>query len=410
LAGASLCHAKNLTQAQLEESVGSDATVLPAELQGFVSWSARSRTKTKAPIKPDDFEPEAGQAADVREIDSHKRPVWMAGVLLIGGALVLTGFVWRYVNDAARPMSDALSKSSLTEVAIPPAPSGASAVDQAEGRSEQGPVTGTGDSAVVPQETAAIPQTPDASNRSEETSGPNEQAANPPGQESVNSQASQAVPLVSAEPAPVAVTDLSASERSVPLSVEEGIVTYRYGTHGTVPDSAPAAPDSSATVAPAIESQQSAAPDVPAEAAITDTPSAPATEPPAQPLEPSSPAVAPPVSVAEAPAQQLELGTPAAPSLSDAATPPAPNSVLPSGQKAAQLPQDVDSVPLPVRKPVSETSVAINPEAEISPKPGRDSVAHPDRTRLAKGPSSPRSRSRVCVPILGRHFEGQCSN
>jgi hypothetical protein len=421
LSGASLCHAKNLTQAQLEESKGSNSTILPPDLQGFVSWSARNQAKTTASPKPCDLEPEGRPAADRPEISSHKRPVWLTGVLLIGGALVLTGFVWRYMNDAARPMSDAQSESkppvteqtpSLNseeqklqpslhqavlektleperqpaEVAIPPMPSSASTAKPAEERAEQGPVPGTDDGAVVPQETAAIPQAPDA-NRSEETSGPDEQAPNP---------AATSLPT-------------EASDPSVPISVGQAFVTYRYGTHATVPDAAPDAPDISGTAASTIESQHSAAPDSAADAAIADTPSDSTTEAPVQQLGLSTPAVPPPVSVAEAPAQQLELGTPAAPSLNDAAT-PAPNPAVPSGEKAAQLPQDADSVPLPVRKPVFETSVAINPEPEISPKPERSSVAHRERSRLAKRPSSPRSRSRVCVPILGQHFEGQCSN
>jgi hypothetical protein len=420
LSGASLCHAKNLTQAQLEETKGSTSTILPQDLQGFVSWSARSRTKTNTSLEPHDLESEARQTADSREIGSHKRPVWMAGVLLIGGALVITGFVWRYMNDAGGPISDAQteSKPSLTEpklsldteaqqlqpiphqavlekkldperqpstvVAIQPIPSSASTVDLTEGRPEQRPVPGTDDGALVPQETAAEPQASSASNRSEETVGPNAQAA--PGQDSGNSQASEAVPLVSAEPAPVAVTDLpaEASDPSVTASVKSAA-----SRHGTVPDSAPDAPDISATAAPAIGSQHSAAPDLPAEAAIADTPSA---------------------SVTEAPAQQL-LSTPATASLGDAVTPSATNSAVPSSDEngaETELSHDAGSAPIPDRKPVTATSVP-NPGTEISPKPGRDSVAHPDRSRLAKGPSLPRSRSRVCVPILGQHFEGQCS-
>jgi hypothetical protein len=397
LSGASLCHAKNLTQAQLAESIGSNSTILPPDLQGFVSWSARSQTKTNASPKAPDLEPETRQTADSPESSLHKRPVWMAGVLLIGGALVVTGFVWRYMNEAARPTSNVQSESNLspaepklgldterqqvqpsppqavlektlepehqpsTEMTIPPVPSSASVADPTEGRPEQRPVPGADDGAMVPQETSAEPQ------------------------------ASEAVPLVSAEPAPVAVTDLpaEASDPAVPMSVEQAVVTYRYGIHGTIPDSAPDAPDKSATVAPAGGSQRSAAPDLPAEAAIAATPSA---------------------SVTESPAQQL-LSTPATASLDDAVTPSATNSAAPSSdEKGAEteLSHDAGSAPIPDRKPVTETSVP-NPGTEISVKPGRDLVAHPDRSRLAKGPSLPRSRSKVCVPILGQHFEGQCS-
>jgi uncharacterized protein YjbI with pentapeptide repeats len=45
LCGASLQHAKNLTQSQIKESTGNASTILPPHLQGSVSWSpARSPT------------------------------------------------------------------------------------------------------------------------------------------------------------------------------------------------------------------------------------------------------------------------------------------------------------------------------------------------------------------------------
>jgi hypothetical protein len=42
---------------------------------------------------------------------------------------------------------------------------------------------------------------------------------------------------------------------------------------------------------------------------------------------------------------------------------------------------------MPVRKPVIQKGVSNPGGAEISPKPVRKSVAHPDRSRLAKGQS-----------------------
>ena len=174
LCGASLYHAKNLTQAQLEESIGSDSTILPPHLQESVSWSvARSQTETTAldrrdlrvrgkelmrggdigrtfvPDPDGTIEPMEGVKGrvarskdlvatttedlkqyhrwlkgylasekrdrdrhmrrlrpqhvadvDVPHISSSNRPVSIVGVLLIGGALVTTGFVWQHMNEA----------------------------------------------------------------------------------------------------------------------------------------------------------------------------------------------------------------------------------------------------------------------------------------------------------------------
>jgi len=416
LSGASLCHAKNLTQAQLEESMGSDSTILPLHLQGFVSWSARSQTKTNASRKLREPRSEARQNDD-REINSHRPPVWRAGVPLIGGVLVLAGFVWWGVNDASQFTSDAqrASKPSVSEpklsldtegqkfqpspqqavlekkldpppsaeMAIQPLPSSAIPGDRIETSPEPSPDT----AALVPQVANAEPQASGVSNLSEETFGPNEQARNVAGEESEpgNSQASEAV--VSVEPAVVAAPDLpaEASEPSVPMSLASVDVAYRHGIHGTVPDTALDAPDISA---PAPAAPPSTVPDSPADAAMPDNSSA---------------------SVTDSPTQSLGVTTPPAPPLSDAVTPSA--AVVPfSDQKEVEteLPHDAASIPIPVRKPVVETSVA-KPAAEIVPKPGRESVAQPDRSRLAKGPSLSRSRSRVCVPIIGRYYEGRCS-
>ena len=174
LSGASLYLAKNLTQAQLEESIGSDLTILPPHLQESVSWSvARSQTETTALDRRDPrdrgkdslrggdigrtFVPDPGGTiepmegvkgnvarskelvasatedlkqhhrwlkgylasekrdrdrrmgrrwpqhvadVDVPHISSSNRPVSIVGVLLIGGALVTTGFIWQHMNEA----------------------------------------------------------------------------------------------------------------------------------------------------------------------------------------------------------------------------------------------------------------------------------------------------------------------
>ncbi len=374
LSGASLRHAKNLTQAQLEESIGSDSTILPLYLEGFVSWSARTQTKPQTSRKLRETRSEARQKDERREINAYRPPVREAGVLLLGAALVLAGFVWWGMNDASQVASDAqkASEPSVTEPKLSLAaevpkfqPGPLQAVAEQEPNPEQAVSTNA-----VPGEQAA--PSPDS-------------AALVPPVANAEPQASETI--VSAEPAIVAAPDLpgESSDPSVPLSIEPAIVAYRPGTHGTAPDTMIDAPDISA---PAPSALPSTVPDSTAAAARPDHSSA---------------------SVSDTPTQSLGLATPPAAPLSEAVTPSA--AAVPfSDQKATEpvLPHDAASIPMPVRKPVIETSVA-QPAPEI-PKPGKEFAARSDRSRLAKGLSMPRSRSKVCVPVIGRYYEGRCSN
>ncbi len=170
LCGASLHHAKNLTHAQLEESIGSDSAILPHYLHEFVSPSvARSHTETTA-LKRRDLRARARHTADAdfSRIKSSNRLAWIVGVLLISGALVGTRFVRQHMNDALpldtsgaqreserslpaqlglAPGDEGLQSSApgalmeekaatarrpSADVAIPPMPSAASAVDRTE--------------------------------------------------------------------------------------------------------------------------------------------------------------------------------------------------------------------------------------------------------------------------------------
>jgi hypothetical protein len=237
LCGASLQHAKNLTAAQLEESIGGDSTILPLHLQASVSWSvARSQTETTA-LERRDLRPRARRTTDVDvpHISSHNRPVRIVGVLLIGGALV-TGFVWQHMplHTSGAQRGSEQSKLSLDtgeqrlqpsgpealiqekaaaklpsgDAAMPSMPSAASTVDRTGSTPEQPPAAETV-RATVPQETNAHAelQTSDGANRSTEAFGPNEHAPGSPeeGQEPKSNEASEASPLVSAE-SPVATS------------------------------------------------------------------------------------------------------------------------------------------------------------------------------------------------------------
>jgi len=119
LCGASLHHAKNLTQSQLEESIGSDSTILPRDLRGSVAWSADSQTETTA-LERRDLRPRAGHTADVDvpHISSHNRPVWIVAVLLLGGTLATTGVVWQQM-----PLDTPGAQSGSEQSLIEPKPS-----------------------------------------------------------------------------------------------------------------------------------------------------------------------------------------------------------------------------------------------------------------------------------------------
>jgi uncharacterized protein YjbI with pentapeptide repeats/lipoprotein-anchoring transpeptidase ErfK/SrfK len=105
LRGASLRNASNLTQSQLEESIGSHSTILPPHLQGSVSWSAARSQIEPTAFERRDLRPRAPHTAhvNVSYISSNNRTAWLVGVLLIGGALATTGFVWQHMSlDTSR--------------------------------------------------------------------------------------------------------------------------------------------------------------------------------------------------------------------------------------------------------------------------------------------------------------------
>jgi hypothetical protein len=380
LCGANLYHAKNLTETQLGETIKSDSTILPARLQG--STSATSSSTEPAALDRRDLRPRARHAVplDVSRISAYSRPAWIAGVILIGGALVTTGFVWQHMNEAV-PLdtSDAksgpqqsLSESKLSsnpdeqrpqptapdslvdEKVAPerqrsadeeaqPLPPAASTVGRTEITPDQGPAPET-DSATVSQEANANGE-PQASD-----GAINEQARRT--RDEGHDEPSEAAPLVSAE-SPVATS-----------------------RHGTVPD-LPAEPsEASALVSaesPVTTPRHATVPDLPAEASTPDPQLAEAA---ALALSTSGPSTASPVR--------------------DTVPPSVVTGALPSSveQKDVEtaLPLDAVSPPLPVRKPNIQKGVSNPGLAETSPKPVRKSVTQkgdvdskPDRSRQAKG-------------------------
>ena len=100
LSGANLYHAKNLTQEQLEESIGNDSTIPPPHLLGRVSWSVeRGQTATAAIERRELGLGEPVADVEVPHVSSHNRRAWIVATLLIGGTLVTAGSVWHYTKE-----------------------------------------------------------------------------------------------------------------------------------------------------------------------------------------------------------------------------------------------------------------------------------------------------------------------
>jgi Pentapeptide repeats (8 copies) len=363
LCGASLHHAKNLTQSQLEETIGSDSTILPPHLQSSVSWSvARSQTETTA-LERHDLRPRARRTVDVDipHIGSYNRPARIVAVFLIVGALVTAGVVWRHTSldtsgtqggsEQSEPkpsldtgeqglqpiVPEALMKAKAAaepqpsaDAEMPPMPSAAKTVDRTESVPEQRPALEPGGS-TVPQEAST--------KRSTEGFGPYEHAPGSPeeGHESKINEASDAPPLVSAES---------------PVSMSR---------HGTVPD-------------------------LPTKASIPDPQLTPATE-----------------ASAEASLTSREHSSP--PSLSDTLPPPVVTASLPSsvGQRDVQmvLPRDTGTPPMPIRDSAQLSAVAAEePTAQPQVGTGWSEFQSPERGFAISFPATPQKTS---APVAGQN-------
>jgi hypothetical protein len=344
LCGASLYHAKNLTETQLEETLGNDSTILPPHLRGSVSWSvAKSLAESPALERLRLRAPHTVHV--VPQMSSHRGLAWIAGVLLIGGALV-TGFVWHQMNealpldtsDAKSELEQSLSDSKLrsdpeaeklqpstheamseenaaaehqpsADAQTSPIPPPVNTVGRTEIAPEQNPVS----DAAAPDVTSLQPglQASDGAKWSGEGSGTDEHAPNP---EPRANESAEASPLVPPEAA-------SATSR-----------------HGTVPDvlTHAARPDLTPTT------------NTPASAFALSTPE----QSPASPLSATVP-------------------------------PPVETPALPSSE---MVPHRAEP-PLPVRKPVIQKGEVSNPDQgktiEATGKP-REVGSNPDQSRRPK--------------------------
>jgi hypothetical protein len=312
LCGASLYYAQNLTPAQLEESTGSDSTILPPHLREIVSWSvARSQTGTMA-LEPRDL-PRSRHATDVDipHITSYPEPVWRVGVLLIGGALVVTGFVWWHLNEAVPVDTSHAQTESEPPKLLDPGDQGLRPADPEELTEDKG------DAERRPSVDAKTPPMPSTASAGD----PNESTPEQRPERSEEALGPSEKPPQTLEEGPEPKSN-EASQTSAVSSTESPVGT---SPHGTLPD-------------------------LPAEASIPDSHVPSAAEPPAE---------APAVNTAE----------PSAALLNDTPTPSVGTVAMPSSvdQKNAEpvLPQAVERPPKPVRKPVIE-------KGDVDSKPGRN--------------------------------------
>ena len=350
LSGASLYYAKNLTQAQLDKCIGSDSTILPPHLRGSVSWPmARSQTGTMAlkPRKPT----RAQHAADVAipHTSSYNHRVWGLGVLLIGGALVATGFVWQHMNEAV-PLRG--SERSLTEPKLSLdtgeqrlQPSAPEALTEEKAEAERGP---SADAEIPPMSSGAstVVQT---ETTLEQHPAPETDRVTLPQETNADSEL------------PVSDGAKLSAEASVPRSHEEG---PELKSKEASEASALASEESPSATA----SRNGTGPDLPAEASIPDPQVHPAAEPSAEALAVNTPEPA------------------ASSSLNDTPSPPIATAALPSSVDAETvLPHDAETPPKPVTKPVIQKGEVKSKPARRHPTKGQSFVDEKAEQRPGSG-------------------------
>ena len=122
LSGASLLHARNLTQEQVDDTIGSNATVLPPNLARPARWptAQTAETRDRVPIekKAADHSTEPPRQAP-QDFRDDKRP--LAAAMSIGAVLILGGIGWFYAenNSPSQPREEG------TQIGAPSKPASA---------------------------------------------------------------------------------------------------------------------------------------------------------------------------------------------------------------------------------------------------------------------------------------------
>ena len=105
LNGASLNHAQNLTQAQINESIGNNSTILPPHLKPPESWlKTRDVPHTSSPpTYAVDFSSQDRSSLDIFQAAVIPKLAWKVGALICGAVFVAAGVGWQQGTSLDRP-------------------------------------------------------------------------------------------------------------------------------------------------------------------------------------------------------------------------------------------------------------------------------------------------------------------
>jgi len=320
LSGASLLHARNLTQEQVDASLGSNATVLPPNLARPARWptAQTAETRNRAPIEKKAAEHSTEPARQApQDFRNDKRP--LAAAMSIGAVLILGGIGWFY----AESNSPSQTREEGTQIGAPSKP--ASPPEE----------LGSRESARV--EPSAVPPAKEIETEAEPA--PSREAIAPEVRDP-ETQTSAIDPGPDEQPEPPSPPEIERRHGTTPD------LTARPG-HGSESRQGLAAPEEpkaeSSSAAPASDAREEAA-------STGGAPIPPIEDGQAAPVEPSA--------------------TPDAPSDVSALSPPAiaslPQATAPDEIEASLHAEDIP--PLPLRKPSLNAS---RPTPEPSRRQGQ---------------------------------------
>ena len=364
LSGANLYHAKNLTETQLEETILSNSTILPANLSGSVAWSMATvaDTPTLEPLERRSRD-RGVSAPDGFRASGYGRPVWIAGMCLVCGVFITTGFVLRRINE---PLPLATSDAQTGAVQS----SGESKLSSIPDK-EKLPLSAAQEKASGDGSADAVtPPMPPAASTGDRT----ESVKVPPADTSAVQEPNDHAELQASD---------NAKGPGEAVGTEEHAIKSFPGPEADDKEG----PESSPVIAgEALAPRHGTVPEVPTQAAISNPQSTPTKEAPAGTLALNSP-------------EQL-----VAPPLSDTAPPPVATPALPSFEAAE--PHEA-SPPMPARKPSIQKRDASKPDpaetAKAVKKP-RDVSSKPDTGRTISQKTVQKAVSGWVADLLAGGF------
>jgi uncharacterized protein YjbI with pentapeptide repeats len=420
LSGASLNHAQNLTQAQINESIGNDSTILPPHLKTPEFWlKTRDVPHTSSPwTYSGDLASQDRTSFDISQTVIRKL-AWKTGALVCGVVFVVAGVTWHQGTSLDPPGSGA---NKLLSNAPTPIESEV-ATERQPGSTPNPPPTDSAPEGTAEQVAPSSTAEPDTVTRPHETKADGEQQAlggvKPSAEAFLSSEQAQSALEKGGE------QEEASADGSALRSAGTSVATA--SPHGTSvdlpadvsmpdPQAPPAAdppaealavnPPEPSAASSASPSRDGTVSDLPADASMPDSQVPPAAESPAaaravntpEPPATSSVSASPGGTVLDLPAdvsmpdpqvhpaaepsaEALAVNTPepaASSSLNDTPSPPVATTALPSSVDAETvLPHDAETPPKPVRKPVIQKGGAETPPKPVIQKPPVATAALP---------------------------------